>query len=494
MSEQQPQSQCPHCGYPIEIGEHAPKCPNRPGTTAEHDEAAEHGRITPEHKDRESARSEAFKKMKRVLTRLTTWGYIAGATILALEATEIAYRETDIIPESIGKPLDEMIYNAGVIQAKALTPTERAKRAELAEGQKKELAELNQRIAEFNEQHKVEFGYLTKVYGKDFVDEYEVTYLEPEISNPERRQETPAEVVVQGFEQVGFAEKELQNIIETTYPKGWVASEVDTVMYVTKPDSAQEAMPAAYGLGGKTAGQAPRKEHGLSSVEIFPSAGQRRDVVQILGHEFSHANDWRTESNVTAGERLELFKAVTQRFFEGGKLYPSTYVQDIKNPDPIQCTDFKVTEYWAEICEQYFSNPKEFKQQYPDDFQLVDEWVKKQDPNFDPVRAAAHRETLLSTVEKIEAAEQAEKIVTEITESLPTDMRAEIDEYIKHPQAELRESAAVDNSDIVTKTYLMLSRTYKKRSDPATFQMSVDQYDLLAKHIVDQISKGETHL
>ena len=28
MVEGQPTAQCPHCGYPIEIGEHAPECPN----------------------------------------------------------------------------------------------------------------------------------------------------------------------------------------------------------------------------------------------------------------------------------------------------------------------------------------------------------------------------------------------------------------------------------------------------------------------------------
>ena len=28
MVEEQPTAQCPHCGYPAEIGEHAPECPN----------------------------------------------------------------------------------------------------------------------------------------------------------------------------------------------------------------------------------------------------------------------------------------------------------------------------------------------------------------------------------------------------------------------------------------------------------------------------------
>lgn len=37
MIEQQPTSQCLHCGYPVEIGEHAPNCPNKPGKGVEAD-------------------------------------------------------------------------------------------------------------------------------------------------------------------------------------------------------------------------------------------------------------------------------------------------------------------------------------------------------------------------------------------------------------------------------------------------------------------------
>ncbi len=33
MSEKQPTAQCPHCGYPVEIGEHASDCPNSPEKT-----------------------------------------------------------------------------------------------------------------------------------------------------------------------------------------------------------------------------------------------------------------------------------------------------------------------------------------------------------------------------------------------------------------------------------------------------------------------------
>jgi hypothetical protein len=41
------------------------------------------------------------------------------------------------------------------------------------------------------------------------------------------------------------------------------------------------------------------------------------------------------------------------------------------------------SEYWAQICSEYFTNPEGFLKNHPNDFKLVDTYVKKNDPSFD---------------------------------------------------------------------------------------------------------------
>lgn len=390
MTEEQPQQQCQYCGYPVEIGEHAPDCPNR--------ESADPDTNQPDRMEARDFRSTGFQRVKEIMTRLALWGLITINTIGGLDA---AYRSTDNVPDAIGKPLDDFLYDIGVAKSRAPTLAVRAEQARNAEEEREALNELKRRIDEFNERHASELDYLTKVYGQEFVDNYYVTSLEPEIADAIEKTDTVQNLVVSGFETVGMADAELDSIIEQTFPKGWAKNEIDSVIYDANPDSAEIAMPEQYNMSGEqSAAVAYLKDQRVTTVDFFPTAGDAREIVTIFGHESGHANDWRSDNTLTAGDRLKLMADVTWRYCEGENVFQSEYVESISNPDPIENTALHVQEYWAEICEEYFTNPTGLQQDHAEDFQLVDDWVRKQDPDFDPFTAATARENSIAQIEQ----------------------------------------------------------------------------------------------
>ena len=47
------------------------------------------------------------------------------------------------------------------------------------------------------------------------------------------------------------------------------------------------------------------------------------------------------------------------------------------------------------MCGGYFATPEWVKKEYPEDFAIVDEYVRKADPTFDPVRAEEQRDLII---------------------------------------------------------------------------------------------------
>ena len=106
-------------------------------------------------------------------------------------------------------------------------------------------------------------------------------------------------------------------------------------------------------------------------------------IASVIFHEVGHCNDWIRDSEMGLIERLRMLKLITERVNSEDR-FTSDYVEAIDSPGGKKETQYiKATEYWAEICEEYFAAPEAFKIENPVDFKIVDDFIKKQSPGFD---------------------------------------------------------------------------------------------------------------
>lgn len=121
-----------------------------------------------------------------------------------------------------------------------------------------------------------------------------------------------------------------------------------------------------------------------SPAEITFFRGSRglllHEVTGTIVHELAHANDWRTDNEMSEDERMDLLIRVGHRVEHPGR-YRSAYVESIADSDPNAQRYSKAIEYWAEIVERYFQAPELLPLS---DYLIVDQFIKKIDPSFDP--------------------------------------------------------------------------------------------------------------
>ena len=201
-----------------------------------------------------------------------------------------------------------------------------------------------------------------------------------------------SEVEVSNMAIVGWEKEEewemdtstFRKILET-YPDGWVIGEVVSITQ----EARNAPMPERYGLA-----------KGSTSTAAFYSGTERitfdtkphpYEILDILAHELGHANDWESDEEMTDEERLDLLLAVGDRIDDEDR-YRSSYVESIKNKDRERERYLKATEYWAEICEAYFTQPYNLNAK---DYALVEARVKRHDPEFNDVEARFHQAKLV---------------------------------------------------------------------------------------------------
>ncbi|MBI4120384.1 MAG: hypothetical protein HY454_02860 [Parcubacteria group bacterium] len=163
-------------------------------------------------------------------------------------------------------------------------------------------------------------------------------------------------------------------------PRSFVEGEVASI---TQSNEAEEIR-ADYGLTKGTeafascyhGGQQEKARivfHSISKESSLPT------ILRVAGHEIAHANSWKTDNEMNTEERMDLLLSISKRLRAGDR-YMSNYVESINNEDGQLENYNKATEYWAEICEQYFSDPNSLNVK---DWEIVDDMIKKQDPKFD---------------------------------------------------------------------------------------------------------------
>jgi len=180
----------------------------------------------------------------------------------------------------------------------------------------------------------------------------------------------------------------LRDVIEKTFPKNWFTGEVSAISFSGKT----QELPANYGIKSEAWADFNRNTKKVTFYEL--ARRQRISAnMECLAHEAGHANDWGTDNEASFDEKAGLLLDVTERLNSEDR-YQSPYVESIKNDDPKREKYYKATEYWAEICEAYFRFPRDMNF---NDFKLVSDWVKKNDPNFDVEKANDQRIAMINT-------------------------------------------------------------------------------------------------
>ena len=432
MVEQQT-SKCPNCGYPTEIGEHASNClnNNREESEINTENVAElSSQVEIESVDRKEGQIEARSKLNLMVNKMRKWGVEAAFLIVLLGGYATGQfenadknQESNATDSSLMMKRSPKIISDNVIK----DPIEAAKiRANYLE----KLKEYDQIIQEALETNSEQIRYLEQQYGVDMIAGFlsDIQQKERVKIVPSREEIGPDTTVAVGFEEMEINSERFLEICKETYPEGWITTEIDSViMKETKVDSTN-VIPDQYNLGEgwSTIGLARLKELGVTTVELYPQYSPR-EVLNVFSHELGHVNDWDHDNSLSAADKIALFSKVTKRFQEGENLFKSDYVESIDNADPRRNLELKVSEYWAEICSEYFGNPVNFKDKHPDDFQLVDSWVHRQDHDFDPVMQSSQRTVYADGLQSEYRAEVFEKKYHELPQEVQTALLGVVD-------------------------------------------------------------------
>lgn len=183
---------------------------------------------------------------------------------------------------------------------------------------------------------------------------------------------------LKGFEGKNFSVEPKYLFTEKygAYPKGWISGQIKQIKFI---DSIKESSRGNSELGGF--------QKGNIYLYVNPELSGNKIPVDntTVAHEFAHANDWDSDISLNILERQTELLEVYKRL-----MAPDAFDRDNKHSDyspHLNGTKDGLLraahEYWAEICAEYFTNPKSFLRDHPNDFKLVDSIVKKKDPAFD---------------------------------------------------------------------------------------------------------------
>jgi len=189
----------------------------------------------------------------------------------------------------------------------------------------------------------------------------------------------------------GVLTPELLTKVLSTYPKNWFTHEVGLIEQREDSKYEESEMLRKNKLG-KVAGVADYSED-LVSIRFTKLTHKLKvsELVRILGHESAHANDFQGDNDLSIDEMLDLASSVGQRINDNDR-YKSYYVEHIKDEDKQHQNYVRATEYWAEICEQYFADATKLNIK---DALLVETAIKRNDPTFNWREAAEQRQELI---------------------------------------------------------------------------------------------------
>ena len=191
----------------------------------------------------------------------------------------------------------------------------------------------------------------------------------------------------------GIQPRVVNRILDETYTKGWVNNEVEIIQQ-KEQKGGTEALRSRGIEDGSALAECISWEQSKARITFFSPA--KKHSLQYLtsntlAHELAHANSWSADNEMTPEEKADLLLAVAERIFSEDR-FKSSYVESISNPDKQQENYLKATEYWAEICGQYFSDPSKLNVK---DFSITESFIRKTDQKFDVKKANSERRHLV---------------------------------------------------------------------------------------------------
>ncbi|MFA6106262.1 MAG: hypothetical protein WC745_01170 [Patescibacteria group bacterium] len=174
----------------------------------------------------------------------------------------------------------------------------------------------------------------------------------------ENREKEKGPLKVEGFESLGIFNEDLKEMWDETYPKN-ALNEVSRVAYISK--SKQNV--GDYNISGQMMAAGTNiLSNEITFFKSLEGHSKKKDIIGtadwFFSHELGHMNDWAHTDNLTPEERIEFLQEVTQSFLmEGSFRDVLGYVDSINNPDQQKQLFYKVGEYWAGLCEYYFTFP-----------------------------------------------------------------------------------------------------------------------------------------
>lgn len=349
---------------------------------------------------REDETEKPEKEKKRSLFELMKkWNNTISAVVLAL-ALEIGF-----LGAHSGMKIKEYLDIKTKQEQidKKLTEAEKSER--VLRKKMKEIKELFNGYVEFTAKFKRELEKLRETNEEAEEEAETFTFFEGarDIRKPEEAKENAKNETEDKQDQVQISDfyvfnkikidkTSVKKMVKETFPDSWIRGEVGEIVQLNR----EKKLPQKYGdIKGRIVADCDTGAGYKNRAKITFYAPSRErgftDVSEVLSHELAHANDWERDNEMSKEERADLLLSIAKRV-KAEDRFMSSYVESIENKDKKMEFYLKTTEYFAEICEIYFSHPEDlhFK-----DFKIADDYIRKTDPDFNVKKFAAKRQKII---------------------------------------------------------------------------------------------------
>ncbi|TSC70282.1 MAG: hypothetical protein CEO12_486 [Parcubacteria group bacterium Gr01-1014_46] len=171
---------------------------------------------------------------------------------------------------------------------------------------------------------------------------------------------------------------EFKSFLEQKYGKSWLLGTVDKIIYVDEEENRK-----TFGVAGAATGRGLTGSVVKTSDQFIYVYKSDENIQSLLAHELAHHNDWLSSHNLTVPERLEFLRNVIENRKRGdAPKYDYVERQTVEEGKANGNTeeDIKVaqiTEFWAMICEAFFTNSAELYKDFPESYLLVSKWYQR---------------------------------------------------------------------------------------------------------------------
>ncbi len=212
-----------------------------------------------------------------------------------------------------------------------------------------------------------------------------------------------------GFEKLGARNKEMEKLVKTGFPKGFISGNNRRIEYTGKVVLTRDV----------------NKDYNTETFAVASSEGRTSDRIEIyriptnpdtlegrishlkfidynISHEGAHNADFESDNRLNLSQRIDELSEVDEAF-EASSFVKSTLpgamtIRSINNQDPQLEHYLKIKEYWAMLLDIYFNFPKEFKETASDkEKNLIEKWVLRGE-GFNPVKAQEERTRIIKSM------------------------------------------------------------------------------------------------